>query len=165
MIVTCRASSLSSSAPSYFGDIGQSIGGSGGTSSSVLVTSLWAALLIIAQVVVATIVILLCFRFGFMKLLTGFLMVVVLGLLGLFTWNLSVSLLATFNAPLDYISLIFAIWNFAVVGLIVIFWRGPMWLQQVYLVVMSSLMAFTFTSIAAWTTWILLVLLALWGRI
>ncbi|TPX32396.1 hypothetical protein SmJEL517_g04421 [Synchytrium microbalum] len=151
-----------STSPTYFGDIGQSLGGSGGTSGSILVTSLWAALLIIAQVVVATIVIVICFRFGWIKLLTGFLMILVLGLLGLFTWTLSTALLATFNAPLDYISMVFGIWNFAVVGLMVIFWRGPMWLQQIYLVFMSSLMAFTLTSITAWTTWILLVLLAVW---
>lgn len=75
--------------------------------------------------------------------------------------------------------MIFALWNFAVVGLVSIFWKGPLWLQQSYLTMMSSLMvnfiylndiyahlilqAFSLTGLEQWTTWILLGLLAIWG--
>lgn len=37
-------------------------------------------------------------------------------------------------------------------------------MQQCYLVVMSSLMAFALTGLESWTTWILLAALALWGE-
>lgn len=60
--------------------------------------------------------------------------------------------------------MVFALWNFAVVGLISIFWKGPLWLQQSYLTIMSSLMAFSLTGLEQWTTWILLGLLAIWGN-
>ncbi|RUS19419.1 hypothetical protein BC937DRAFT_87531 [Endogone sp. FLAS-F59071] len=64
--------------------------------------------------------------------------------------------------------MIFALWNFAVVGLSSVFWKGPLWLQQSYLTVMSSLMvstgwAFSLTGLEQWTTWMLLGLLAIWG--
>lgn len=63
---------------------------------------------------------------------------------------------------MDWITFALCIWNLAVVGLISIFWKGPLWIQQSYLVVMSSLMAFSFTGLDEWTTWLLLGLLALW---
>lgn len=50
------------------------------------------------------------------------------------------NLVQVFLIPLDYVTMVFALWNFTVVGLVSIFWKGPLWLQQVYLTVMSSLM-------------------------
>jgi presenilin 1 len=64
---------------------------------------------------------------------------------------------------MDCITLSFALWNFAAVGLISVFWKGPLLLQQTYLTIMSSLMAFSLTNLNSWTTWILLGLLAIWG--
>ena len=45
----------------------------------------------------------------------------------------------------------------------VIFWKGPLYLQQAYLVVVSALMAWSLTRLQEWTTWVLLVLLVIWG--
>lgn len=50
------------------------------------------------------------------------------------------NLIEVFFIPMDYITMVFALWNFAVVGLVSIFWKGPLWLQQGYLTIMSSLM-------------------------
>eukprot|EP00833_Pecoramyces_ruminatium_P008327 jgi/Orpsp1_1/1182359/evm.model.c7180000080981.2 len=55
--------------------------------------------------------------------------------------------------------------NLSIVGVIVIFWKGPARIQQGYLILMSSLMAFSLTNLADWTTWILLALLACWDLI
>ena len=76
---------------------------------------------------------------------------------------LELNLIQVLYIPMDYITLIFGLWNFAIVGNVVIFWRGPLWLQQVYLVIMSSLMAFSLTGLESWTTWLLLAILAVWG--
>ncbi|RUS25801.1 hypothetical protein BC938DRAFT_471630 [Jimgerdemannia flammicorona] len=73
------------------------------------------------------------------------------------------NLIEVFVIPLDYPTMIFGLWNFAVVGLVSVFWKGPLWLQQSYLTVMSSLMAFSLTGLEQWTTWMLLGLLAIWG--
>ena len=40
---------------------------------------------------------------------------------------------------MDYVTLAFSLWNFALVGLAVIFWHGPLWIQQGYLILISAL--------------------------
>jgi presenilin 1 len=67
-------------------------------------------------------------------------MVVVAMLLGFMGYILVLNLIQVLRIPLDYVTMSFALWNFAATGLISVFWKGPMWLQQVYLTVMSSLM-------------------------
>ncbi|KAI9314966.1 Presenilin-domain-containing protein [Dichotomocladium elegans] len=134
-------------------------------SHSGLVNSLANAFIIIGQIIVITVVIVFLFRKGWMRVLVGFFMMVVLLLLGFMTYLLLLNLIQVFAIPMDYITMVFALWNFTVVGLVSIFWKGPLWLQQAYLTVMSSLMAFSLTGLEEWTTWILLGLLAVWDLI
>jgi presenilin 1 len=70
-----------------------------------------------------------------------------------------------FNIPLDYITLVFMMYNFLVGGIAITFYKGPLWLQQIYLIILSSLMAYNFTNFTALATWILLGLLAVWDLI
>lgn len=60
------------------------------------------------------------------------------------------NLIEVFFIPMDYITMVFALWNFAVVGLVSIFWKGPLWLQQGYLTIMSSLMVSSIFYLALW---------------
>ncbi|KAJ3142031.1 Presenilin-2 [Physocladia obscura] len=104
---------------------------------------------------------------GATLLLYGIFGTIILGVLGLFGYYISVTLLWMNYAPLDYISFAFFIWNFAAVGIVAVFWKGPLWLQQVYMVLMSSMMAYMLTnsSIPPITSWILLAMLAVWDLI
>lgn len=67
-------------------------------------------------------------------------MVVVAMLLGFMGYILILNLIQVLRIPLDYLTMAFALWNFSVTGLISVFWKGPMWVQQMYLTIMSSLM-------------------------
>ncbi|KAG0231843.1 hypothetical protein BGW42_008592 [Actinomortierella wolfii] len=135
------------------------------TPTQNFVGSLANAGIIISQIVIVTIIIVILFKKGYIKVLIGFFMVVVALLLGFMGYVLILNLIQVFRIPLDYLTMSFALWNFAVVGLVSVFWKGPMWLQQTYLTIMSSLMAFSLTGLAEWTTWMLLALLVIWDLI
>jgi len=65
---------------------------------------------------------------------------------------------------IDWISFIFIIFNFAVVGTISIFYQKgiPMFVTQSYLVFTSVILAWQLSHFDSWTAWTLLVLLALY---
>ncbi|KAG0371422.1 Presenilin-1 [Mortierella sp. AD032] len=135
------------------------------TASQNFLGSLANAGIIIGQIVIVTIIIVVLFKRGHIKVLIGFFMVVVAMLLGFMGYILILNLIQVLRIPLDYVTMAFALWNFSVTGLISVFWKGPMWVQQMYLTVMSSLMAFSLTGLAEWTTWMLLALLVVWDLI
>lgn len=56
-------------------------------------------------------------------------------------WRLTTTsseMLNVYNMPMDYLSMLFCTWNVAVVGVVAIFWKSPLWVQQVYLVLVSA---------------------------
>eukprot|EP00842_Homolaphlyctis_polyrhiza_P002286 jgi/Hompol1/3058/HPOL_000025-RA len=143
--------------------VGAAFGSQGNSSDDQ--KSLITALIVLAQVVVATFVIVCLFRYNQMKILFGIFMFVIFVILGYFGFLLGSNLIAILAVPFDYPTFAFCLWNLVVVGITVIFFEGPRFIQQSYLVVMSSMMAFSLTTLPDLVTWILLALLAVWDLI
>ena len=72
-------------------------------------------------------------------------------------------LLQRFNVAVDIYSLLFFLYNFAMAGVLSVFFMpAPLTLKQAYLVFVGVVVAFWFTKIPEWTTWLLLAAMAIY---
>eukprot|EP00548_Thalassiothrix_antarctica_P016448 CAMPEP_0194187154 /NCGR_PEP_ID=MMETSP0154-20130528/49710_1 /TAXON_ID=1049557 /ORGANISM="Thalassiothrix antarctica, Strain L6-D1" /LENGTH=517 /DNA_ID=CAMNT_0038906671 /DNA_START=25 /DNA_END=1579 /DNA_ORIENTATION=+ len=129
-----------------------------------LAVSLGNALIMVSGICAMTYVIVLLFRFRCMKLLIGYMILSSATLLGFLGGSLFEVAIYIYHVPLDNFTFFGLLYNFAVVGVIAIFWAEgvPTYITQGYLVVTSVILAWQLAHFDVWTTWSLLVMLALY---
>lgn len=90
----------------------------------------------------------------------GFSAFVVLGFMG---GEIALFLFEKFSFPIDCVTFLVVLYNFAVVGVLAVFIsKMAIFVTQAYLVVIGMLVAYWFTLLPEWTTWVLLVAMALY---
>ncbi|CAK9312226.1 unnamed protein product [Citrullus colocynthis] len=121
------------------------------------------SLVFVAVITLATFLMVLLFYLRcvkFLKYYMGFSAFVVLGFLG---GEIALFLIEDFSIPIDCFTFLVVLFNFAAVGVLAVFLSKMVILvTQGYLVLIGMLVAYWFTLLPEWTTWALLVALALY---
>lgn len=80
--------------------------------------------------------------------------------------SIFLSLIQHFSIPVDSITCFILLFNFTIVGVLSVFADGiPIFLRQGYMVALGIFVAVWFTQLPEWTTWVLLVALAVYDLV
>ena len=134
------------------------------TKGQTLALSLANALVMILFVGTMTFVIVFLYRMRCMKCLIGYMVLCSTSLLGVLGANLLKNALLIYHIPVDQGSFYLFMVNFALVGVLAVFWgQGiPRTVTQGYLMATSVILAWHLSFFDDWTAWCLLFMLALY---
>ncbi|MFS7972162.1 putative presenilin/signal peptide peptidase [Helianthus anomalus] len=121
------------------------------------------SLVFVAVVTVVTFLLVVLFYFNctkFLKYYMGFSAFLVLGFMG---GEIGVFLIQVYSVAIDCFTYVLLLLNFTIVGVLAVFMsKIPIFVTQSYMVVIGVLTAYWFTMLPEWTTWVLLVAMALY---
>lgn len=121
------------------------------------------SLIMVFVIIVMSLLLITVYKFRCYKLIQGWLIMTSSLLLFVFTGLYFRQVLYTLNIPMDNITFYLFIWNTGMLGLVCIHWKGPLVLQQTYMIFSSALVSLIFIKyMPDWTTWTVLFFVSLW---
>ncbi|GMT32767.1 hypothetical protein PFISCL1PPCAC_24064, partial [Pristionchus fissidentatus] len=134
--------------------------------STRFLSGLGNALIMICIIVVMTFGLILLYKYKFYKVIHGWLIMSSLMLLTIFSFLYVSQLMKANNWCVSLPTVLVGLFNYAVMGMICIHWKGPLMMQQAYLISISALMALMFIKLLPdWTAWALLGMISVWDLI
>ncbi|WKX97905.1 hypothetical protein Q1695_013532 [Nippostrongylus brasiliensis] len=130
-------------------------------------TKLWQsglnAAFLMAIIIIVTLLIVGLFYFKCYLFLSGYIMFATFMLLTTVSAFQYYLILRELDVPVSCVTFLFVLYNMAILAMLCIFWKGPMKVQQITLIIISAMVALTIMVILPqWTCWVLLIVLALW---
>eukprot|EP01025_Chloroclados_australasicus_P038691 TRINITY_DN39938_c0_g1_i2.p1 TRINITY_DN39938_c0_g1~~TRINITY_DN39938_c0_g1_i2.p1 ORF type:complete len:524 (+),score=93.78 TRINITY_DN39938_c0_g1_i2:873-2444(+) len=133
------------------------------TDANKLFGSVLNALVFVGVICAMTFVLFILFKYGCVKVIYVYMGFAIFSIFFFFLGAITVEVLQVIGWHIDAVSLVFILYNTAVVGMLgLFFWPAPLFVRQCYLVMVGVLVAYVFTWIPEWTTWVLLVAMALY---
>ncbi|XVE90260.1 hypothetical protein DITRI_Ditri20bG0064700 [Diplodiscus trichospermus] len=133
------------------------------TAAQKLEGALLNALVFVILIAIVTFVLVLLYYYNFTNFLKNYMRFSAFFVLGTMGGSIFLSIIQHFSIPFDSITCFLLLFNFTIVGVLSMFSGGmPIVLRQGYMISLGIIVAAWFTKLPEWTTWVLLVALALY---
>ena len=136
----------------------------GETTGTLLGQSIINAIAIVLAICAVTFILVLCYKYRCIKCMIGYLIFASASLLGYSGGFVVMTAFEVFDVRISWPTFVFLMYNFAIVGVVAVFWQKgiPRVVTQGYLVAVSCIMAWIVVKLPEWTSWALLIALALY---
>ncbi|KAF5735199.1 hypothetical protein HS088_TW15G00699 [Tripterygium wilfordii] len=136
------------------------------TTAQKLEGALLNALVFVIFIAIATFILVLLYYYNCTNFLKNYMRFSVFFVLCTMGGSIFLSIIQHFSIPIDSVTCFILLFNFTILGVLSVFGGGiPIFLRQCYMVAIGIITAAWFTKLPEWTTWVLLVALALYDLV